>query len=170
MTVERAGGRFLSRSAAHLPDGAIPVTLCPVVDVVINSQLVIPGAELSEAFVRAGGPGGQHVNKTSSKVELRWNPADSSVLDDATRARLLGRLAGRLTVSGDLVIAVGEHRSQLRNREIARDRLAAIVRSALARRKRRVKTRPSRRAKERRLKAKKQQSQRKSARRWKPGD
>lgn len=137
-------------------------------DVVINAQLTIPSAELSEAFVRASGPGGQHVNKTSTKVELRWNPGASEVLDDASRARLLSRLAGRLTVTGDLVIAVGDHRSQLRNREIARARLAAIVRSALARRKRRVKTRPSRGATERRLAAKKQRSARKKDRRWKP--
>lgn len=139
-------------------------------DVIVTTQLTIPSAELSEAFVRAGGPGGQHVNKTSTKVELRWNPGDSEVLDDATRARLLSRLAGRLTVTGDLVVSVGDHRSQHRNREIARDRLAAIVRSALALRKRRVKTRPSRRAKERRLEAKRQRSRRKKERGWKPGD
>jgi ribosome-associated protein len=137
-------------------------------DLAVNSQLVIPSSELSEAFVRAGGPGGQHVNKTSTKVELRWNPGESAALDDTTRARLLSRLAGRLTVSGDLVVAAGDHRSQLRNREIARDRLAAIVRSALVQHKRRKKTRPSRRAVERRIKAKKQRSERKKDRRWKP--
>ena len=139
-------------------------------DVTINSQVVIPSSELGETFVRAGGPGGQHVNKTSTTVELRWNPGNSDALDATARARLLSKLAARLTASGDLVVVAGDHRSQLRNREIARERLAAIVRGALFRPKRRVATRPSRRAKERRLQAKKIRSRRKRDRRWRPGD
>lgn len=144
------------------------VTLGPVDDVTINGQLVIPDSELHESFVRAGGPGGQHVNKTATKVELRWHLGESAVLDDSTRARLLSRLGDRLTGDGELVVVCGDHRSQHRNREVARERLAAIVRGALAVRKRRRKTRPSRRAVERRLQEKKQRGQRKKDRRWKP--
>lgn len=137
-------------------------------DLIINSRLVIPDAELSESFVRASGPGGQHVNKTSTKVELRWNIGESPALDDSTRARLLARLGARLTGDGELIVVCGDHRSQLRNRADARDRIAAIVRAALAQPKRRRKTRPSRRAVERRITAKKQRGQRKKERRWRP--
>ena len=137
-------------------------------DVAINGQLVIPAAELTESFARSGGPGGQHVNKTATKVELRWDVKGSEVLDESTRLRLLARLGDRLTGDGELIVVCGDHRSQHRNRETARERLAAIVRGALVRRKRRVKTRPSRRAVERRLQSKKQRGQRKRDRRWRP--
>lgn len=137
-------------------------------DVVINDSLTIPEAELDESFVRSGGPGGQHVNKTATKVELRWKPADSAVLSEAQRARVIARLGGRLSGDGELVLTASGYRSQLRNREEARAQLAALVRGALARRKRRVRTRPGRRAVERRLEKKRQRGQRKKERRWKP--
>lgn len=137
-------------------------------DVVINDSLTIPEAELDESFVRSGGPGGQHVNKTATKVELRWTPADSAVLTEAQRARIAARLGSRLNAAGELVITASGYRSQLRNREEARAQLAALVRAALVRRKRRVRTRPGRRAVERRLEEKKRRGQRKKDRRWKP--
>ena len=113
--------------------------------------LVIPDAELIERFSRAGGPGGQGVNTTDSRVELRWDLAGSAALSEAQRERLLARLESRL-VGGQLVIVASEHRAQLQNRSAARARLAQLLTDALAppppaRRP----TRPSRAAQQRRL-------------------
>ncbi len=91
--------------------------------------LVVPEAELVERFSRASGPGGQGVNTTDSRVELRWDIANSRALDDAQRATLLRRLGPRLT-NGTLVIVASEHRAQLQNRSAARARLAAAVSEA----------------------------------------
>ena len=113
-------------------------------DLRITQALVIPDAELSESFVRAAGPGGQNVNKVSSKVELRWNPAASAALSDRDREWLLARLARHLTASGDLVVRSQRTRDQTRNRADARVRLADMVRAALRRPRRRVATRPTR--------------------------
>lgn len=116
--------------------------------------LVIPDAELTERFSRAGGPGGQGVNTTDSRVELRWDVAGSAALSEGQRERLLARLDSRLS-DGALVIVASEHRAQLQNRAAARARLAMLVTDALAppppaRRA----TTPSRAAKQRRLDAK----------------
>ena len=113
--------------------------------------LDIPDAELVERFSRASGPGGQGVNTTDSRVELRWDVAGSAALDDLQRERLLRRLRTRL-VDGSLVVVASEFRSQRQNRTAARDRLAEIVSAALApppppRRP----TRPTRAAREQRL-------------------
>jgi ribosome-associated protein len=121
--------------------------------------LVIPDAELVERFSRSSGPGGQSVNTTDSRVELSWDIAASNALTEAQRARLLERLAGRLT-AGVLTIAASEHRSQLQNRNAARARLAVLLAGALAppppaRRP----TRPSRAAKQRRVDAKRRRGE-----------
>ncbi|WP_433348086.1 alternative ribosome rescue aminoacyl-tRNA hydrolase ArfB [Micromonospora sp. CA-111912] len=131
----------------------------------VNDRLVVPGAELRERFSRSSGPGGQGVNTTDSRVELSFDVAGSPSLPEPLRARALQRLAGRL-VDGVLTVAASEHRAQLANREAARERMAALLREAVApppppRRP----TRPSRGAKERRLADKKRQSQRKRDRR-----
>ncbi|MFI1192530.1 alternative ribosome rescue aminoacyl-tRNA hydrolase ArfB [Micromonospora sp. NPDC020750] len=131
----------------------------------VTDRLVVPGAELRERFSRSSGPGGQGVNTTDSRVELSFDVAGSPSLPEPLRARALQRLAGRL-VDGVLTVAASEHRAQLANREAARERMAALLREAVApppppRRP----TRPSRRAKERRLTDKKRQSQRKRDRR-----
>ncbi|WP_229399435.1 alternative ribosome rescue aminoacyl-tRNA hydrolase ArfB [Micromonospora okii] len=131
----------------------------------VTDRLVVPAAELRERFSRSSGPGGQGVNTTDSRVELSFDLANSPSLPESLRARALHRLAGRL-VDGVLTIAASEHRAQLANREAARQRMAALLREALApppppRRP----TRPSRGAKERRLADKKRQSQRKRDRR-----
>ena len=117
--------------------------------------LVVPGGELVERFSRSSGPGGQGVNTTDSRVELRWDIGASRALDDHQRARLLDGLAHRLS-DGVLVIVASEHRSQRQNRTAARGRLSNLVLEALAppppsRRP----TRPSRAARQRRIDDKK---------------
>src|SRR6202012_5670698 len=99
-------------------------------DLRVNSWLVIPAGELRERFSRSSGPGGQGVNTTDSRVELSWDAANSAALTDAQRDRVLSRLGPRL-VDGVLTIAASEQRSQLRNREAARARLAALLLDAL---------------------------------------
>lgn len=136
----------------------------------MTPTLVIPAAELRASTARSGGPGGQHVNKTETRVELRWNVRGSVVLGPGQRARLLGKLQSRLTQSGDLVVSASDHRSQHRNREEARSRLAAIVKRGLQRPKPRVATKPKRGAIERRISSKKQRGQKKKDRGWRPGD
>ncbi|WP_311258746.1 alternative ribosome rescue aminoacyl-tRNA hydrolase ArfB [Microbacterium sp. WCS2018Hpa-9] len=124
----------------------------------ISAGLTIPESELSWRFSRSSGPGGQGVNTADSRVELVWDAAGSAVLSPHQRERLLDRLSGRL-VNGVLTIAASEHRAQLRNRDAARDRLAALVGEALRppAPPRRA-TKPSRGSKERRLTAKKQRT------------
>jgi ribosome-associated protein len=130
----------------------------------LPSGLVIPAAELVERFSRSSGPGGQSVNTADSRVELEYDVAASTVLSETQRTRALGNLASRL-VEGKLVIDASEHRSQHRNRVAARERLADLLRTALApppppRRP----TRPSRRARQRRLDAKRQRGETKALR------
>ena len=127
--------------------------------------LVIAAAEIEESASRAGGPGGQHVNKTSTRVTLRWNVETSQCLDEAQRRRLLRQLEGRITRAGDLVVHARQQRSRARNRELARERLAELVRAGLARRRHRVATRPSTGARKRRLEAKRRRSDLKRGRR-----
>lgn len=131
----------------------------------MTERWIVPPTELRERFSRSSGPGGQGVNTADSRVELSFDLAGSPSVPESLRARALSRLAGRL-VDGVLTIAASEHRAQLANREAARERLAALLREAVApppppRRP----TRPSRGAKERRLAEKKRQSQRKRDRR-----
>lgn len=133
--------------------------------------VVIPAAELVERFSRSSGPGGQGVNTTDSRVELLFEPGSSTAFTPAQRDRVVRALSGRL-VAGRLVLVGSEHRSQLRNRQAVRGRLAALLVEALAppappRRP----TRPTRGSQTRRLEAKKRRGQIKSGRRRiPPGD
>jgi len=131
----------------------------------VTPSLVIAGAELRERFSRSSGPGGQGVNTTDSRVELSFDVAASPSIPDHLRPRILARLATRL-VDGVLTIAASEYRSQLANRNAARERLVSLLRTAAAPPppKRRP-TKPSRGAKERRLEAKHQRSEIKRNRR-----
>ena len=130
-------------------------------DLIITDKFTIPWSEVVLSFARSSGPGGQNVNKVESKVELRWNPEDSAAvagLSADDRAWLLDRLAGRLTVSGELLVTSQKTRDQVKNREDAASKLVEIVRGALARPRRRKATRPSRAARERRIQAKKRRA------------
>jgi len=127
-------------------------------DLPVRRGLTIPGNELREAASRAGGPGGQHVNKSNTRVTLRWNVRESGAPTDLQRRRLLRRLAGKLTRTGDLVVHASRHRSRARNRELARERVAEIVRDATATTPKRVPSAPSRAARRRRLDAKRRRS------------
>jgi len=130
----------------------------------IKPGLLIPEAELEESYSRAGGPGGQHVNKVATRATLRWNISTSSVLRQAQRARLLEKLASRLSGSGVLMVHASSSRSQSANRQEARERLAELVREALVVRRKRRPTRPTRGSKERRLTNKKRTGERKRSR------
>ena len=127
-------------------------------DLPVGDGLVIPGWELVETFSPSGGPGGQHANKASTRVELRFSVEHSSVLRPEQKRRVVGRLGPELRVVAD------DERSQARNREIARTRLAETLAQALIPPRRRVKTRPSRGSKERRLQSKRETSEKKQQR------
>ncbi|MEV7608351.1 alternative ribosome rescue aminoacyl-tRNA hydrolase ArfB [Microbacterium sp. NPDC089320] len=135
----------------------------------VSSGLTIPEAELSWRFSRSSGPGGQSVNTADSRVELLWDAAGSTALTSHQRDRILDRLRGRL-VNGVLTITASEHRAQLRNRDAARERLAAVVAEALRPpAPQRRATKPSRGSKERRLAAKQRRTDVKQLRR-RPSD
>ncbi|MDO5621250.1 MAG: alternative ribosome rescue aminoacyl-tRNA hydrolase ArfB [Paracoccus sp. (in: a-proteobacteria)] len=120
----------------------------------ITDQIVIQEWELSEQFTRSQGPGGQNVNKVETAVELRFEAERSPHLPDPVKRRLK-RLAGRRwTADGAILILAQETRSQARNRELARERLADLIRKALVTPKRRIATRPTLGSQRRRLKAK----------------
>jgi ribosome-associated protein len=130
----------------------------------VTDELSIPLAELTYRATRSGGPGGQHVNTSSTRVELEFNVATSPSLSEPQRARILERLPNRIDSAGILRLAGSSSRSQLQNREDVTERLAKMLADALRERKPRKSTKVPRAAKEARLKAKKEQSQKKRER------
>lgn len=124
----------------------------------VNDSVSIPRNELDVRVSRASGAGGQHVNKTSSRVEIFWNIPASRALTDEQRARLLDKLSAKLTTDGSIRVVASDMRSQSRNRDLAEERLADLVRRALLVPRKRKATKPTRAAKEARLDSKKRRS------------
>jgi ribosome-associated protein len=131
----------------------------------VSERVAIPRAELEYRASRAGGAGGQHVNTSSTRIELLWNVLTTSALDEAARHRVATKLASRLDGEGWIRIVSSARRSQGQNREAAEARLAELVRGAMVVPKRRKPTKPSRGAKEARLSEKKKRGDTKRQRR-----
>jgi ribosome-associated protein len=136
----------------------------------LRGSISIPAAELQWRFSRSSGPGGQHVNTSSTAAEVRFDVAGSQALPPPLKARALQRLEGRLA-QGVLIVRAEEHRSQWRNREGAREKLREILLQATAPPPRpRKATKPTKGSRERRLTAKRQRSEIKRGRSWRGGD
>ena len=147
-----------------------PVTPSPAEEeggdaLVVSSALAIPRSELLFRASRAGGPGGQHVNTSSTRVEVVWNVEQSPALSEGQRETLRAKLRARLDAAGNVRVVASDSRSQRQNRERAEERLAALLRDALTPRKARRPTKRPRRANEARLSDKKKRSDRKRDRR-----
>lgn len=138
--------------------------------VVIDGQLAIPESELAFRFSRSSGPGGQHVQRSDTRVELLFDVANSPSLSEEQRARIMARLGGQIDGQGVLRVVSAMTRSQLENRELAVRRFQDLLASALRQRRRRVATRPSKAAREARLAEKRLRSQRKQVRARVSGD
>src|SRR5215469_14294860 len=130
-------------------------------DVPVNASLTIPGRELIVRATRAGGPGGQHVNTSSTRVEIVWNVARTAALDPERRDRVIARLSNRVDSDGNLRVVASDSRSQRHNREAAAARLASVVARALAVRARRRPTHPTAASNRQRVEAKRKLSEKK---------
>ena len=138
-------------------------------DLQVKPGITIPVAELFFSASRSGGPGGQHANKTSSRVTLSWSPESSSALSQVQKNRVRKCLEFRLTQEGNLQIHVEDSRSQHKNKQVAKERLKQLLVEALKVPKHRTKTKPSKAAKRRRVDAKKTRGDLKKLRQ-KPAD
>jgi len=136
----------------------------------VNAAVSIPRTELQYKATRAGGAGGQHVNTSSTRIELLWNLGTTRALDDDARARVATKLFSRLDAEGNLRVVSSARRSQAQNRVAAEARLAELVRGALAVPRRRKATKPTRASKEARLGEKRKRSETKQRRRSDPLD
>ena len=138
----------------------------PSDDIRVNDTVVVPRDEVVARASRSGGAGGQHVNTSSTRIELVWNVGASRALTDEQRARVLQKLSSRLDTERNLRVVASDRRSQRQNRESAEMRLAELVREALVVPKKRRPTKPSRAARQARLDSKKRISEKKRERRW----
>jgi len=134
-------------------------------DLRVSDELTIPASELVFRASRSGGPGGQHVNTSSTGVELVWSVCDSPSLTEAQRELILQRLRTRITAAGEIILAESGSRSQLRNRKVALERLRELLAEAVTPPKPRRRTRPPAAAKEERMREKRRRSQVKKLRR-----
>ena len=124
----------------------------------VTPELAIPRSELEYRATRSSGPGGQHVNTSSTRIELLWDLTGSLAIDDDQRSRLRAKLVSRLDSDGRVRVVASGHRSQRQNRRDAEERLAALIKYALRVPKKRRPTKPTRAAKEKRLAEKKRRS------------
>lgn len=131
----------------------------------VNTDVAIPRTELQYRATRAGGAGGQHVNTSSTRIELLWDLPHSTAVSEEQRQRLQAKLAARLDAEGNVRVVASDRRSQQQNRQSAETRLAELVRSALVIPKKRRPTKPTRASKEKRLTDKKHRGERKRNRR-----
>ena len=138
----------------------------PLDGIRVNDHVVIPRDELLARASRAGGAGGQHVNTSSTRIELLWNVGTTRALTDEQRERVLHKLSSRLDGEQNVRVVASDRRSQRQNREAAEGRLADLVRTALVVPKKRRATKPSRAARQARLDSKKRLSDKKRERRW----
>lgn len=128
-------------------------------DLDIKNGIIIPGHEIEITASRSGGPGGQHVNKSDTKITIRWNVKKTKALDEIKKNRVLKNLQSRLTTEGDLIIHSRSTRSQQQNKKNAIEKLVKILKKALLVPKKRMKTRTPKAIKEARLREKKQRSE-----------
>ena len=131
----------------------------------ITDSIYINESELKESFIRSSGPGGQHVNKVATAVQLRFNAKTSGNISKEVYNRLRTIAGSKLTEDGNLIIVSQVHRSQIQNRQVALDKLISLLQQAAKKPKRRKKTRPSRVSVEKRLRNKRLQSEKKKSRR-----
>ena len=131
----------------------------------ITDSIYINESELKESFIRSSGPGGQHVNKVATAVQLRFNAKTSGNISKEVYNRLRTIAGSKLTEDGNLIIVSQVHRSQIQNRQVALDKLISLLQQAAKKQKRRKKTRPSRASVEKRLRNKRLQSEKKKSRR-----
>jgi ribosome-associated protein len=136
---------------------------------VVTSRLLIPGKEISLSFARSAGPGGQNVNKVNSKAVLRWSLADSPSLPEGAKSRFRERYPQRINQLGEVVIASDSHRDQPRNIAECYEKLRQLILTVLTAQRPRKPTRPSRGSVQRRLQSKRQSSERKQRRQYRPG-
>ena len=125
----------------------------------VRDGVVIPPTDFTWEAVRAGGPGGQNVNKVASAVQIRWNVKTSHAFNDEQKWMIRRALANRINEEGELVLFIQTHRSQVRNREEARERLVELIEKSLVKQKKRVATKPSRAQKQKRLDGKAKRSE-----------
>jgi ribosome-associated protein len=135
-------------------------------DLRVTDRIVIPRSELTVRATRSGGPGGQHVNTSSTRIEITWDVTRTGSLTDEERARVVSRLGARVSEDGTVRVVASDSRSQRQNRERAEERLVELIRRALAVAKPRKRTRVPRAAVEARLERKRRQGERKRERRW----